>query len=407
MKRPHPLAVLLTLAAAASACGDDTSSTTPDAAMPPADAGPSLLDPPPTGQGVQYQMIGRIEPGEEVEQCRFVQAPAEGLWINRDEVRFASGSHHFLLYATSYTTIPTQNDEGVAIDTSKVFDCSNGATDGWSVVKLVGGSQNGSGDSMLRFPAGVAVHVPGNTVLLMNAHYINTTDGLLEPEARINLWTIAEAAVETEGDILFLYNPLIKVKANGTSRARWRCPVLSDITVANVQSHMHRRGVGYEASVVGQAAPFYASTEWEDVPVAKFEPGMQLHAGDVLDYHCDYANPENRDVYQGPRSKDEMCMLIGSYYPADFATAGCVDAQGRLNGEWVGNGTKSCAETLGCVQTGLGAGGGLEAVTDCMDVADPAVAKESSASVNCMFNLGENEDPAIVCKTHFDACLEK
>jgi hypothetical protein len=219
------------------------------------------------------------------------------------------------------------------------------------------------------------------------------------PEVRINLWTIPPAQVTTEGDILFLYNPVIKAPALGTGRARWRCPVQHDLTIANVQSHMHRRGVGYEATVVGQA-PFYSGTSWEKVVVKSFEPGLVVHAGDVLDYHCDYSNPENRTVYQGARSTDEMCMLIGSYYPADPATASCTDAQGRSVGEWVGNGTATCAATLACLQ----GASSLDAITDCMDAAAPAIAKPSSDVLNCIVNLPQGQDPAVACQAPIAAC---
>jgi hypothetical protein len=397
-----------TAAVALPACGSDDPSATPDAAPTPTpDAGPPpLLEPPPAGQGIQFTMRTRLEAGVEAEHCMFVRVPAgsEPLWVNRDEVRYGLGSHHFLLYATSYTEIPTHKDDGTPVDTSKVFDCSDGATNGWSVTKLIGGSQNGvEGDSMLRFPPDVAIKVPAGAVLLMNAHYINATDAPLEPEVYINLWTIPAAQVAQEGDLLFLYNPFIKVAANGTGRARWRCPVRHDITIANVQSHMHRRGVGYEATVVGEE-PFYVGTEWENVLVKRFEPGMVVHAGQFFDYHCDYQNPEAHDVYQGPRSVNEMCMLIGSYYPADPATANCRDDEGNLAGEWVGNGTATCAATWTCLQGALGqSGSGLKGVTDCVDKASPEVAAESSALIRCLFKTG---DPSM-CGAEISACSAK
>jgi len=57
-----------------------------------------------------------------------------------------------------------------------VFDCSAGATNGWSITRLIGGSQNGSGPSILAFPDGVAMPVRAHAVLLMNAHYLNASD---------------------------------------------------------------------------------------------------------------------------------------------------------------------------------------------------------------------------------------
>ena len=382
MPRFVPAALLLALTACLG--GDDA---------PPDD---ELLAPPPAGQGVQFAMTHTIAAGTEGEWCRFVVAPADEQWVYRDEVRFSAGSHHFLLYETSYEAIPTQRDDGVAVDTTGVFDCSDGPTSGWSVTRLVGGSQNGEGDSMLAFPPGVALPVRAHAVLLMNAHYLNATDEPLTPEVRINLWTRPRAEVTTEGDLLFLYNPFIKVAANGGGRARWRCPVARDITIANLQSHMHRRGVGYQAQVAGGPV-IYQTTSWQQVPVARFDGGLAVAAGSQLDYWCDYDNAEARDVYQGTRSTDEMCMLIGSYYPADPALANCLAADGSLAGEWIGNGTATCAATLGCLQ----GAGDLRAVTDCMDAASPTVARTSSALVAC---FGAHDDPVTACAAQITAC---
>src|SRR5262249_23815223 len=92
---------------------------------------PSLLDPPPQGQGIQYRMVPNIPAGKEVEHCQFFQVPPEGLNVSSSEVRFTTGSHHVLMYITPYTAIPTHNDRGEAVDTTGVFDCSTGAFDGW------------------------------------------------------------------------------------------------------------------------------------------------------------------------------------------------------------------------------------------------------------------------------------
>lgn len=173
-----------------------------------------------------------------------------------------------------------------------------------------------------------------------------------------------------------------------------------DITIANVQSHMHRRGVGYSAAVTGQTA-FYENTRWEGVPVKRFESGMEVAAGSTLDYWCDYESHEAHDIYQGPRTTDEMCMLIGSYYPADPRTSACTDASGGLGGEWVGNGTATCAETFACMQTAFGAGNVIGALSDCIDAATPSIAAPSSALLRCFANAGT---PETECQAQVAAC---
>jgi len=408
MQTRAPFALLGLIIAASStliACGSDDVNPVP---TPNEDV---LLDPPPEGKGVQYQMTTKLEPGTEVEHCKFVQAPAEGMYVNRDEVRFTQGSHHFLLYETPYTTIPTKGEDGAAIDSSGVFDCSAGATQNFQVTKLIAGSQNADGDAFLSFPSDVAMPVEPGRVLLMNAHYINATAGVLEPEVRVNLYTIPKEQVKEEGDILFWYNAFIKVGAKSTGRANMKCQIQDDITLMNVQSHMHARGTGYEAKIVG-SEPFYTNAKWEDVPVKSFDGGMKIAAGTWIDYRCDYNNAAASDVFQGPRSTDEMCMLIGSYYPASPGTSNCAadpaapGQTGNLGAEWVGNGTKTCAATMGCVQQAVtGSGDVFQNITTCMMDSDPAVSKEMSDALRCFFLNGASAQT--VCKTQFDVCLAK
>lgn len=71
--------------------------------------------------------------------CRFVQVPAGGLLLNRDEVRFTFGAHHVLVYETGYREIPTENDFGEPVPTDDVFDCTAGPTHGWDIRGMLGG----------------------------------------------------------------------------------------------------------------------------------------------------------------------------------------------------------------------------------------------------------------------------
>ncbi len=377
--------------------GGETVETTPEPE-------PGLLTPPEPGEGVQYRMKTTVEAGEEHERCLFVQAPADGIFVQRDEVRFSPGSHHFLLFETEYDQIPTKNDDNVPVDTSSVFDCTEGPTAGWSIRKLVAGSQNAEGGSFLRFPDGVAMSVRPGAVLMLNAHLINAASEAVETEADINLYTIPAAQVVEEGDVLFLYNPFIGIRAHSQARARLRCPVHADITLLNFQSHMHRRGVGYQGAV-GQTAPFYENDQWENVPVLDLGDGMKIAKGSVIDYFCDYDNNEDRDIFQGSRSTDEMCMAIGSYYPIEPSTSACavlgVEGTRNLGGDWVGNGTKSCKETMDCVQSALVKENFDHELMLCVMDSDPAKSEVMSDALRC---LATAEDPFNDCNPEFEAC---
>lgn len=378
---------------------------------------PSELEPPAPGQGIQFKMVSTIAPGQEIERCQFVQAPVEGLNINHQEVRYTPGSHHVLLYSTSYLSIPTKDTHGVTRDTSGVMDCPLGATNDWQINGVLGGAQSIHGGSLVSLPADTAVKVPGNAVLLINTHYLNASTKELTAEARINLYTIPDEQMKREGGVLFFYNPFIRVPAASKASARLRCRMNKEITIANVQSHMHRRGVGYKAQLLDANAnpveTLYTNTEWEEVPVKEFTPVKVVPAGSYLDYQCDYNNPENRTVLQGPSTKDEMCMLLGSYYPRSDEDAFCMDPV------FVGGGTKGCAESLKCsldaakVQNNDGFFGCV--VDSCAGAAQPF-----TDALSCYLNRGGGtcqtscDDPTSAgcldcvqksCQPKSDACL--
>ncbi|HWO23766.1 MAG TPA: hypothetical protein VNO30_33725 [Kofleriaceae bacterium] len=344
---------------------------------------------------LELAMTATIPPGAEVEYCQFVTVPKT--WVTRDTVTFTSGSHHVIVVQTPYTSIPTQKKDGTPIDTSGVFDCSEGAMNSWQASKIVGGSQNRLGASLLAFPEGVGMRIGG--ILLVNVHYRNSSDAPLDVTARISFDTAAPETLAQEGDVMFLYNPLIAVPAGSTASARWRCPVYQDITLVTAQSHMHARGVGFEAHVDG-GAPFYANDRWEDVPVSSYQD-FSVKAGSMLDYRCDYRNTGTTPIFQGPRTTDEMCVLTGAYYPADPRTSFCLDETGKLpGGEWIGQGTATCLETMRCLQEAPG----FAAQTSCMLSASPTVSRETSELLRCFMGA---TDPVSQCVPQMQTCAAR
>jgi hypothetical protein len=329
-----------------------SSSTEPN---PVGGVGNDGLAAPAPGQGIQYKMVTELEPGQEIERCQMFKIGADGLAYDRSDVRYTPGSHHVLLFETSYTDFPTKDRNGLAVDPSKPHDCSDGAASRWDVTRVVGGSQNADGSNAIgTLPAGVAIKLKPNTYVVMNTHYLNASSQKISTDARINLYTVAPESVKTEAGVLFYYNPFIAVAAQTTNSARMRCKLTSDITLLNVQSHMHKRGVGYAANVVdadGKSTEIYTNTFWENVPIKAFEGGLKLKAGQSLDYHCDYKNNENRTIYQGLTTKDEMCMLVGPYYPRNDKLEVCQTAEGDLAGAatWYGTGTADCGESFKCL----------------------------------------------------------
>jgi hypothetical protein len=376
---------------------------------------PELLAAPMPGQGVQLKMVSELAPGVETERCQFYKVPREGLYVNRQQIRYTPGSHHVLVYLTPYEEIPTRNLHGEEVDTSGVFECGKGGpTYNWSVDQPVGGAQKADAPpSFDGLPSDTALVLPGGSVLMMNTHYLNASAKPLLTDARVNFYTIPREQVKREAGLLFFYNPFIHIPAGGRAAARMACPIRKDITLVTAESHMHRRGVDYVAYLTdaegNRLDELYRTKEWEEVVLRRFEPapGKELKAGQWIDYQCGYDNPEDRTVIQGLSTRDEMCMFLGAYYPREAQTEFCaLDEEGKarfLGARFIGTGTTDGASTADCLTQAMSAAdGGDEPLFRCVVSSCPKVSQEMSDSTRCLFESGQRCESS--CQLGPDAC---
>ncbi len=362
-----------------------------------------LLPPPPAGEGVQIRMSSTLEAGLETERCMFYRVPADGLSVNREEIRYTPGSHHVLVFKTPYTDLPTTTIRGKTIDTQGVFDCGeNGATGDWQVNGVAGGAQSAAGEPIVDgLPSDTAFKIEGNSLLLVNTHYLNASDKPLDAEVYINLHTVPAAQVTQEAGILFFYNPFISVPAGAAGTAREVCAVSKDVNLVNAQSHMHKRGVDYVANLLdasgAQVQELYTTNTWQHVVAREMDPPVALSAGQLIDFRCNYMNNEDHTISQGLTTRDEMCMFLGLYYPKDMKTEVCSmtnDWSGRyLGANWIGNGTAAGLQTAACLQAAVqpaAADGDLDA---CIVNACPAISAATSTATRCLASRGLGQCP--------------
>jgi len=253
----RPLFSLL-LSSSLAACSSSPSSSQGSPSTPAADGGGddggtssgTSLAPPAPGHGIQLTMETTIAASTEDERCKFVQT-TEDLWVNSEEIRYTPGSHHFLIYNTPYTSIPTVDNQGITIDTSGVFDCPDGGPAAYfNVDRGLGGAQSPDAPPIIGgLPSNVAVHIPAGSVLALDLHVLNASSKPLDVTVVTNLNTIPQSQATIEAGIYFFYNPFIRVPAGAKSQARMSCPITSNVTIVNAQTHMHKQGLGGVASL--------------------------------------------------------------------------------------------------------------------------------------------------------------
>jgi hypothetical protein len=228
----------------------------------------------------------------------------------------------------------------------------------------------------------------------------------------MNLYSVPDEEVVEEGGLLFFYNLFIRVPELGSVRTTMSCAVPEEITLISGTSHMHRRGVGFEAAALlpgGSRELLHTTTAWEEVPVTRWPDGLVVPAGSRIEYFCDYKNPEARAVWQGPRTTDEMCTFAAAYYPVRQYISDCaIDAAsagstGSLGADWVGTGTTSCGEALQCLAAIDSSKAFLPQLTACVLDAAPSESERVSDLVRCVLT---NDNPLADCAEQIASCQQ-
>ena len=292
---------------------------------------------------LNFEFDAQVAVGKEIQLCKYVTMPTDAseYAVGRMSHDYTAGSHHFLVYRTDLDAMPAGGDTFV--------DCTE--TDWMSQVRgVIYGAQSTNGE--FNVPDGVAQRFKPGEVMLVQAHYLNTSGKDLDAKMRFHMRLVDPASVTQEAGVLFFFNPAIVVPASGSSSAELTCPLESDATLGFASSHMHKRGVGYTATTSDPSAnaalgPLYQTTKWDEpVPrVFPLDPPATLAAGSTISYHCDYQNPDATTILAGTSAQtSEMCMFVAMYWPRQSQ-----DVEFCKNGVVTGGGATSAVDTLGCM----------------------------------------------------------
>lgn len=358
-------------------------------------------------QGIQLRMVQSIASGNESYGCQLFQMPDEDLFVHEQTVQFGRGGHHVLLYKTPYLVMPDRDETGLFVDPTEVHDCSEGVTSRWLVDSVLGGSEIYDHPGMFHgLPENVAFRLPAKTIVVMSVHYLNASSKAAVVDARLNLSTIPRQNVAVEAGLLYLDNRFLHLPPLGRAIAEMRCPIPRDVFVVNLQSHMHARGVEFSAAVRDDRGAFrevlYETKKWLEPPVETYDPYLQLRAGDWLETRCSYENTEGRVIEYGPRASDEMCQLIGPYFPRDDRFESCLNDTGEWAAQWVGHGTADGQTTKECFECASEVGS--PEYVSCMFDTCPAIADRASAVVRCELMRGKGACDAELAALSIAVC---
>ena len=299
--------------------------------------------PPLPGEGYQLRLPPfKIEPGTEREIYYATQITDENgdlvqgdIFINRVEIFYPAGSHHFILYRFTEeglaNGVPGRGiTPGIGVDPADSFrelDTDDPLVLGnFGVDRLfVVGTQ--TDDTLFQFPEGVGLRLPGDTLYDLNSHYINLLgDETLIGETYVNIYTIPEEEVQYEAVEIFVSNRQINVPPGTTRVAKMTWYIEDELerrghdqgTALNVfllTSHMHRHGELFEIFQGSTGDLLHRSVAYDDAPISIFDPVLRLDSDDTVKFQCVHNNYDtNEPLIFGLTSEDEMCIIFGYYY---------------------------------------------------------------------------------------------
>jgi hypothetical protein len=152
-----------------------------------------------------------VKAGQERHTCQLVALPndtdANVVSISHD---YTVGSHHFVLFTTDLDTIPA--------DSLGQYECTIGDEPIMQhTLGVLYAAQTPHGDSP--FPAGVGLPFKAHQVLLLQAHYINTTSHDIDATVRAGFDTAPIETTPQRAGFLIFYDPFVYLPPQAAATA--------------------------------------------------------------------------------------------------------------------------------------------------------------------------------------------
>jgi hypothetical protein len=272
-----------------------------------------------------------IEPGVETNHCLFLTLPNESdFYYRRAEGSMRPGSHH--LVARALSKEERMEEDGFA--DCRGVDMGVGNADDIGVP----GAQSGTFSYPPDAPdfEGLARVIPAGRQGMLNAHYINSTDGPILTEAWVNYEPAEPENVrDVMAPIALAGGLAMRIAPRTNEILSYACRPDRAIRVYNLFAHYHAHGVRFSAwkeAADGSRTLLLESFDWEHLGSFSFDTAtvnsppdgdrgvdgaisgpLTVGPDEALAWECEIHNTSDatlkfrNEVYTG-----EMCILFGA-----------------------------------------------------------------------------------------------
>jgi hypothetical protein len=266
--------------------------------------------------------VDAIQPGADLEYCQWVAGPAKTAQDVMDFKGVQSlGGHHAVLYATTETQFAVGESHICTVDDMVPV----------SFIGAIGGEGNGGSASKL--PDGLFFRVPEGEALMVNTHWLNATDDVLDGQAALDVEFGDADPSHVTADIFVNNGDDFTIPAGSDFSYDNSCTLQSDFNIVMAADHMHGAGTSAYSELLpaggGSAVALVTDTSWTADEMFNpvyhrysLDAPFVAHAGDTIHTHCEWSNKTSAAMM----FPDEMCDGVSFYFPSHGQIA-CSDGQ--------------------------------------------------------------------------------
>jgi hypothetical protein len=184
----------------------------------------------------------------------------------------------------------------------------------------------------LTLPDGFGVHFDKGQRFVIETHYVNTSDEVLEAETVVNVEFVDAAEIDTWAAAYLMDAGIVSAEAGTRARQSFSCSFPDDAFILSMTPHLHKYGdsVGVEYVSGDTADTLIDLPEWDpywtqdprEIMLNWGEGEFLLSPEDSIATSCEWFNSSDADL----EPLAEMCTTFGMFYPSDRKYT-CIDGE--------------------------------------------------------------------------------
>lgn len=315
------LIIAISLLSAATGCASSDTKSDKSTARPPGVLSSLNIVATPPGGIALYTPILTIPSGSDQTYCTYTDITlTDDLFVHTTRGSQSSMGHHALLFYA-----PTPQTPGTAL-------CSGQSME--QLRQLIGGS-GGEGTTVYEPPPEVGVLIPKGSQLVLQSHWINTSDAPVDVQAMMVTEPGQTGSNRIEAGTVALVDLGFTVPAGGSAQSGVDCTFQDEHRLLMSIGHEHEWGTHVRAELLRASGASELLFDRPFSPHDVFDPPingysvdqpLDIGVGDTIKMSCEWMNTTT-DPLTFPR---EMCVFFG--FSMEAGDARCI------NGGWGGGG---------------------------------------------------------------------